>query len=123
LYIKDQFVYQSNYRSGVRILDAVKVSDGILKEVGSFDLFPQNNNAQFSGTWSNYPYLPSGVNIATSMYEGVFILQPRVLYLEQNAWDICLENHDPIGREWGYRLSTNSECIGYSRRPGQRQRY
>jgi choice-of-anchor B domain-containing protein len=96
LYIKDQFVYQSNYRSGVRILDAVKVSDGILKEVGSFDLFPQNNNAQFSGTWSNYPYLPSGVNIATSMYEGFFILQPRVLYLEQDAWDICLEDQITI---------------------------
>jgi choice-of-anchor B domain-containing protein len=96
LYIKDQFVYQSNYRSGVRILDAVKVSDGILKEVGSFDLFPQNNNAQFSGTWSNYPYLPSGVNIATSMYEGFFILQPKVLYLEQNAWDICLEDQITI---------------------------
>lgn len=90
LYVKDQFVYQSNYRSGVRIVDAVKVSEGILKEVGYFDLFPQNDNAQFSGTWSNFPYLPSGVNIATSMYEGFFILQPRVLYAEQTDWDLCL---------------------------------
>jgi choice-of-anchor B domain-containing protein len=90
LYVKDQFVYQSNYRSGVRIVDAVKVSQGILKEVGYFDLFPQNDNAQFSGTWSNYPYLPSGLNIATSMYEGFFILQPRVLYAEQTDWDLCL---------------------------------
>ena len=90
LYVKDQFVYQSNYRSGVRIVDAVKVNDGILKEVGYFDLFPQNDNAQYSGTWSNYPYLPSGVNIATSMYEGFFILQPRVLYAEQTSWDLCL---------------------------------
>ena len=90
LYIQDQFVYESNYRSGLRILDAVKVSDAILKEVGYFDLFPQNDNAQFSGTWSNYPYLPSGLNIATSMYEGFFILKPRVLFAEQAQWDLCL---------------------------------
>ena len=74
----------------MRILDAVKVSDAILKEVGYFDLFPQNDNAQFSGTWSNYPYLPSGLNIATSMYEGFFILKPRVLFAEQAQWDLCL---------------------------------
>ncbi|MFM9986686.1 MAG: choice-of-anchor B family protein [Flavobacteriales bacterium] len=89
LYVLDQFVYESNYRSGVRVLDAVKVDDGLLKQVGFFDLYPANDNAQFSGTWSNYPYLPSGVNLATHMYEGFYILQPKLITLAQDNFDLC----------------------------------
>lgn len=89
LYVLDQFVYQSNYRSGVRVVDAVHIDDAVLTEVGYFDLYPLNDFAQFSGTWSNYPYLPSGVNIATSMYEGFFILRPRLLYFTDNNVEVC----------------------------------
>lgn len=89
LYVLDQFVYASNYRSGVRVFDAVNIDDAQLTEVGYFDLFPTNDFAQFSGTWSNYPYLPSGVNIATSMYEGFFILQPKLIVLSQDEWSLC----------------------------------
>ncbi len=96
LYTKDQFVYESNYRSGVRILDASRVSTGVLNEVGYFDLFPANDNPQFSGTWSNYPYLPSGVNLATSMYDGFFILRPTLLYLQNNQLNACNQSSDTL---------------------------
>jgi choice-of-anchor B domain-containing protein len=89
LYVLDQFVYESNYRSGIRVLDAVHVSDGILNEVAYFDLFPMNDFAQFSGTWSNYPYFPSGINIATSMYDGFFVMKPTLIELSQESWDLC----------------------------------
>ena len=89
MYALDQFIYQSNYRSGVRVVDAVRVQDAQLSEVGFFDLYPTNDFAQFSGTWSNYPYLPSKVNIATSMYEGFFILRPRLLYFTQDEIEVC----------------------------------
>jgi hypothetical protein len=89
LYVQDQFVYQSNYRNGIRVLDAVHIADSLLTEIAYFDLFPTNDFAQFSGTWSNYPYLPSGVNIATSMYEGFFILRPRFLYFTNNNLEAC----------------------------------
>jgi choice-of-anchor B domain-containing protein len=92
LYVLDQFVYASNYRSGVRIFDAVNIDNDQITEVGYFDLFPTNDFAQFSGTWSNYPYLPSGVNIATSMYEGFFILQPKLIVLSQDEWTLCGNN-------------------------------
>ncbi len=92
LYVKDQFIYESNYRSGVRILDAIKIQEEILSEVAFFDLYPLNDFAQYSGTWSNYPYLPSGINIATSMYDGIFILKPTFLYLEDNAITLCGED-------------------------------
>ncbi len=96
LYVKDQFVYESNYRSGVRILDASRVSIGILNEVGYFDLFPTNDLPQFSGTWSNYPYLPSGVNLATSMYDGFFILRPTLLYLQSRNLNACGQSADTL---------------------------
>ncbi len=96
LYVKDQFVYESNYRSGVRILDASRVSSGILNEVGYFDVFPNNDNPQFSGTWSNYPYLPSGVNLATSMYDGFFVLRPTLLYLQSNNLNACGQSADTL---------------------------
>jgi len=96
LYTKDQFVYESNYRSGVRILDASRVSTGVMNEVGFFDLFPTNDLPQFSGTWSNYPYLPSGVNLATSMYDGFFILRPTLLYLQNNNLNACGQSADTL---------------------------
>ncbi len=96
LYVKDQFVYESNYRSGVRILDASRVSTGVLNEVGYFDLIPANDNPQFSGTWSNYPFLPSGVNLATSMYDGFFVLRPTLLYLQNNNLNACGQSTDTL---------------------------
>lgn len=96
LYTKDQFVYESNYRSGVRILDAARVSSGILNEVGYFDLFPANDMMLYSGTWSNYPYLPSGVNLATSMYDGFFVLRPTLLYLQNQNINACGKSSDTL---------------------------
>jgi choice-of-anchor B domain-containing protein len=89
LYALDQFIYESNYRSGVRVLDAIRVGSSILSEVAFFDLYPENDNAQFSGTWSNYPYLPSGLVLATSMYDGFFIMKPTIITTSQDSWDLC----------------------------------
>ncbi len=116
LYIEDQFVYESNYRSGVRVLDAVHIDDGDLTEVGYFDLFPANDFIQYSGTWSNYPYLPSGVNLATSMYEGFFILQPSLINLAQDNFDLCGVNEIilqvEINAELAFPLTFAVEGIG-----------
>ena len=89
LYAEDQFIYESNYRSGVRVLDAIRVASSSLSEVAYFDLYPENDNAQFSGTWSNYPYLPSGIVLATSMYDGMFIVKPSIITTSQESWDLC----------------------------------
>jgi hypothetical protein len=92
LYVLDQFIYESNYRSGVRVLDAVHIADGELSEVGFFDLYPANDFLQYSGTWSNYPYLPSRLNLATHMYEGFYIIQPSLINLSQYNFDLCGAN-------------------------------
>jgi choice-of-anchor B domain-containing protein len=92
MYVIDHFVYQSNYRSGLRILDAVRVDEGILSQIGFFDLVPQNDNATFSGSWSNYPYFGSGNVVATSMYDGLFVLRPTLLSLSQSEFSVCADD-------------------------------
>jgi choice-of-anchor B domain-containing protein len=73
----DGFVYQSNYSSGLRMYDASGVSDGILEEVGYFDVYPPDDDPGFGfGTWSNYPFFDSGV-IAVHGYQGLFLVRPK----------------------------------------------
>ncbi|MGH7574029.1 MAG: choice-of-anchor B family protein, partial [Longimicrobiales bacterium] len=74
LYVRGRYMYQSNYVSGLRILD---VSDPAQpREVGWFDTVPWGEDVPgFSGSWSNYPFFDSGIVVVTSMREGVFIVR------------------------------------------------
>ena len=74
LYVRGQFMYQSNYVSGLRILD---ISDPVNpREVGYFDSVPVGDNSPgFAGSWSNYPFFESGVIVFTSMREGLFVVR------------------------------------------------
>jgi len=76
LYIKGNFCYQSNYQSGLRILDISDIGNAQLEEVAFFDVYPQNDNAGFQGTWSNYPYFESGNIIVTHRQLGLFVVRP-----------------------------------------------
>ena len=77
-YVKGNFSYQSNYRSGLRILDISAVATASLREVAFFDIYPANDAAQFNGTWSNYPYFDSGIVIVSGIEQGLFILRPNL---------------------------------------------
>jgi choice-of-anchor B domain-containing protein len=76
LYIRGDTMYQSNYVAGLRIVD---ISDPLNpREVGYFDTVPYGPNSPgFRGSWSNYPYFPSGTIIVTSVREGLFVLRKR----------------------------------------------
>jgi len=74
LYIRGDLMYQSNYVSGLRILDISSREDP--REVAFFDTVPWGEDAPgFDGSWSNYPYFESGIIIVTSAKEGVFFLR------------------------------------------------
>ena len=73
LYIKGDTMYQSNYVSGLQVVDISDPENP--KKVGYFDTEPFGKDEPgFSGTWSNYPYFESGTIIMTSGREGLFIL-------------------------------------------------
>jgi choice-of-anchor B domain-containing protein len=75
LYVKGDKMYQSNYKSGLRILDISDPTNP--KEVAHFDTQPYGENSPgFQGSWSNYPYFDSGIVIVSSIGEGLFVLKP-----------------------------------------------
>ena len=76
LYVKRDRVYQSSYRSGLRILSTEGIAQGKLTEVGFLDTWPEDDATAFSyGTWSNYPFFDTGV-VAVHGYDGLFLARP-----------------------------------------------
>ncbi|RMH68072.1 MAG: choice-of-anchor B family protein, partial [Bacteroidetes bacterium] len=74
LYIRGNLMYQSNYLTGLRVLDVTDPANPV--EVGYFDTVPYGSDGPgFGGSWSNYPFFPSGTIAVTSMSEGLFLLK------------------------------------------------
>jgi choice-of-anchor B domain-containing protein len=77
-YVHDGLLYQSNYTSGLRVLDTSFVDDlenPQLEPVGFFDTFPAHSDPTFEGTWSNYPFFESGTIAVSGIDEGLFLLR------------------------------------------------
>ncbi len=73
-YIRGDYLYQSNLMSGLRILDVSDPENP--REVAFFDTVPHDDDVTaFGGSWSNYPFFPSGVIAVSSWNEGLFILE------------------------------------------------
>lgn len=74
LYVKGSTMYQSNYKSGLRLLDITDRENP--EEIGHFDTQPYDENKPgFQGSWSNYPYFESGIIVVSSIGEGLFVLE------------------------------------------------
>jgi choice-of-anchor B domain-containing protein len=75
MYVKNGLVYQSNYAAGLRVLDTRDVAQATLTEVAYFDGFPAHDDPEFVGTWSNFPYFPSGTVAFSGIDEGLFLVK------------------------------------------------
>lgn len=86
MYTHRGLLFQSNYTAGLQVFDQEPVVDGTTGEkslamVGEFDIYPDCTSpiacdgAVFAGTWSNYPYFPSGTLAVTATEDGVFFLK------------------------------------------------
>lgn len=82
-FVKGNKYYMSNYERGVTILD---VSNATLpREIGYFDTFGTSDNASFNGVWGVYPFLPSGIILASDIQGGLYILRDDTLRDTDNA--------------------------------------
>jgi choice-of-anchor B domain-containing protein len=89
LYIRDDYVYESNYRAGLRILDATGVEAAWLFEVAYFDIYPEDNAPDFNANWNNYPFFPSGNVILSGIEQGLFVVTP---HLDPNPTSIVVND-------------------------------
>ena len=82
------YVITSYYRDGVIIHDVSNPSNMV--EVGNYDTSPAFSGNGFNGCWGVYPYLPSGLIIASDIENGLFVLGPTYVkgaYLKGNVTD------------------------------------
>jgi len=71
LYTRGELIFASNYRSGLRVFSA---SDPLAPvEIAYFDTYPTDDNANYNGLWSVYPYFPSGTIIGSDIEKGLFV--------------------------------------------------
>jgi choice-of-anchor B domain-containing protein len=76
LYVKGNYIFESNYQSGLRILDITDPVHPV--EYAHFDTAPTADNVEgFGGSWSNYPYFESGIIAVSSQAEGLFLLRKQ----------------------------------------------
>ncbi|KAJ7045276.1 hypothetical protein C8F04DRAFT_1068307 [Mycena alexandri] len=83
LYVHNGWAYESNYGSGLRIVDVSSVANdptgGSFSEVAFFDVHPEDDDeggqATFTGSWSVYPYFPSGYIVINSIERGLFVVK------------------------------------------------
>lgn len=76
MYTHRGLLFQSNYTAGLEVQDTARVAEGELPRVAFFDTYPEETSEPiFAGTWSNYPYFPSGTIAVTGIGEGLFLLQ------------------------------------------------
>ncbi|CCC05475.1 unnamed protein product [Sordaria macrospora k-hell] len=84
-FVHNGFSYQSNYGLGLSILDLRSVpfdpTGKRIKEVAYFDVHPEDDdapgggNVTFTGTWSHYPFFPSGYIVINTMDRGAFVVK------------------------------------------------
>ena len=79
-----KFAYLNNYVAGLRILDISSGDVSSFEEVGYFDIAPDLDELSYLGAWSGYLH-PSGVYAISSIDRGLFFLQPRMVFEEDNS--------------------------------------
>ena len=78
LYVRGRYAFESNYRAGLHVLDLRRVAEAKLNEVAYFDVYPADDAPNFNGTWSNYPFFPSGNVVVSGIEQGLFVLRPNL---------------------------------------------
>lgn len=88
VHVHNDFLVISHYTDGVVIVDAAQPDN--LIEVGNYDTW-LGGNGGFSGCWGAYPFLPSGLLLASDRNTGLYVLQPtynRACYLRGTVRDV-----------------------------------
>ncbi|HEX8503277.1 MAG TPA: choice-of-anchor B family protein [Pyrinomonadaceae bacterium] len=120
LYVRGLYAFESNYRSGVRVVDVRNAATANLSEVAFFDVFTADDAAFFNGTWSNYPFFASGTVVASGMEQGLFVLRPQVglpVRIDYEPYFVRQQYRDFLGREpdepgqafWTHEIE---QCMG-----------
>jgi len=101
-YVKGDRYYLANYRAGLRVFDISTIGGGSMTEIGYFDSYPNNDNANFSGAWNVYPYFESGNIIISDLNRGFLLVKSSLV-----------DTTDPVAvcQNFTAQLDANGEVI------------
>ncbi len=106
-YTRDNRLFQSNYRTGLRVWDTTNPVAPI--EAAWFDSFPDSDSQNFNGLWDNDPFLPSRIVLGSDIESGLFIWwvgDPQLAYAY------------PDGRPEKFRLAGESFRVNIAAQNG-----
>ncbi len=71
LYVRDGWIYEANYRSGLRVFET---SNPLLpREIAHFDTYPNDDGFSLNGLFNAWPFLPSRVILGSDLQRGLFL--------------------------------------------------
>lgn len=119
-YVRGDHLFQSNYTSGLRILDITTPDQPL--EIAYFNSRPAMENHEFKGSWSNYPKFSDGTVIFSDIQDGLFIVQPRLPNPAADEADLRvsaeLEGDADFSRQFTGRVRVRLENHGPEHAPG-----
>ncbi|MFI4897412.1 MAG: choice-of-anchor B family protein [Phycisphaerales bacterium JB059] len=116
LYTRDELIFESNYRTGLRIFDASDPLNPV--EVAYFDTHPGSNGLGFNGAWSNFPFFPSGNVIVSDIERGLFVLDVDALN-DRLVVSVASELPAAFPPAGGEEITIEIEELGLSVDPGR----
>ena len=103
LYIKDGLIYEANYRSGVRVFET---SNPLAPtEIAFFDSYVADNEPNFNGVWSIYPFFDSGVLVVSDIEMGLFVVWIGAPLLEFSYPAGAPTLFDPAGEDFTVHIT------------------
>ena len=107
-YVVGDEVYMSHYSSGLRVLDISDIANPA--EKAFFDVHPSNNNVNFDGSWSNYPFFDSKNIIVTAIDDGLFVVK-KSLNLIAPSLSLSIPEDGSVLLEWEYNDSDSEATM------------
>ncbi len=92
MYVRGDWLCQSNYADGLRLQRTEPDSTNILEEKAFFDTQPDIDEPGFSGSWSNYPFFESGTIAVSDQSNGLFLVRTNFMRLWPEWVSVCPED-------------------------------
>ena len=82
MYVRDGKLFLANYSAGMRVFEINPSNPLALNEIAFVDTFMTDNDADFDGAWSNYPFFESGTIIVSDRQNGMFAVRLSPIQIE-----------------------------------------
>jgi len=77
LYVAGDYVFQANYKRGLRILEIIDPAQAEFREVAFFDTYPDDDGTGFSGAWNVFPFFANDLLLVSDFNRGLFVVRVK----------------------------------------------